>query len=98
MTPHRGLDVRAASIHVRTPHCGLRSASQLGGEVFERQLLLRLPDYGVFPHIGLPVSRSLETVPAGWDVELLRPGRGLRWYVAPAAFFPYSLRQLRGRK
>ena len=86
------------TIHVLTPHCGLRSASQLGGEVFERQVLLRLPGYGVVPHIGLPSSRALESVPPGWDVQVLRPGRGLRWYVAPAAFFPYALRQLRGRR
>jgi len=96
-TPQAG-QAETDALHVLMPHCGLRSGSQLGGEVFERQLLLRLPDYGVFPHIGLPSSRGLETVPAGWDVDLLRPGRGLRWYLAPAAFLPYSLRQLRGGK
>ena len=93
-----GRRATAAQIHVLTPHCGLRSNSQLGGEVFERQLLLRLPEYGVLPHIGLPASRAPESVPEGWEVELLHPGRGLRWYVAPAAFFPYSLRQLRGQR
>ena len=87
-----------APIHVLTPHCGLRRGSQLGGEVYERQLLDRLPEYGVIPHVGLPASRSLETAQPAWKVEVLRPGRGLRWYVAPAAFFPYALRTLRGER
>jgi len=38
-------------------------------EVFERELLTRLPAHGVVPHIGLPVSRAPESVPEGWDVE-----------------------------
>lgn len=82
-------------IHVLVPHCGLREGSQLGGEVFERELLLRLPAYGVRPHIGLPASRALGAVPEGWDVELLRPGRGLRWYLAPLAFLPFARRSMR---
>jgi glycosyltransferase involved in cell wall biosynthesis len=82
-------------IRVLTPHCGLRAGSQLGGEVFERELLLRLPAHGVRPHIGLPASRSLEQVPEGWEVELLRPGRGLRWYFAPLAFLPFARRSMR---
>jgi glycosyltransferase involved in cell wall biosynthesis len=85
-------------IHVLTPHCGLRNGSQLGGEVYERHLLRRLPQYGVIPHVGLPASRPLETAPPRWKVDVLRPGRGLRWYVAPAAFFPYALRELRNER
>jgi glycosyltransferase involved in cell wall biosynthesis len=82
-------------ISALVPHCGLRPDSPLGGEVFERQLLERLPDHGVFPIVGLPRSRRIDDLPEGWRVHELRPGRGLRWYLAPTAFFPFAVGQLR---
>jgi glycosyltransferase involved in cell wall biosynthesis len=82
---------------VVSPHCGLRRGSILGGEVYERELLERLPDHGVELEIGLPRSRPDSRPPSGWHVTLLRPSRGLRWWVAPAAFVPYVVRMLRTR-
>lgn len=79
---------------VASPHCGLRLDSRLGGEVYERRLLELLPDLGWACRIGLPRSRAVEPRP-GWTVDLLRPGRGLRWYVAPTAFVPWLVRLLR---
>jgi glycosyltransferase involved in cell wall biosynthesis len=50
--------------------------------------------HGVEIEIGLPRSRRTNERP-GWRVTLLRPSRGLRWYVAPFAFVPYTVRVLR---
>lgn len=86
------------ALTVLTPHCGLRPESPLGGEVYERRLLELLPRFGVIPIIGLPASRSLGAVPEGWEVTYVHPGRWLRWYVAPLAFVPFSVRQLRRRR
>ena len=80
---------------VASPHCGLRLDSRLGGEIYERRLLELLPAMGWTCRIGLPRNRAVEPR-AGWGVDLLRPGRGLRWYVAPAAFVPWLVRLLRG--
>jgi glycosyltransferase involved in cell wall biosynthesis len=80
---------------VASPHCGVAPNSALGGEVFERMLLTRLPRYGIALEIGLPASRALSDVPEGWRLSLLHPGKGLRWYVAPLAFVPYTVRLLR---
>lgn len=79
---------------VASPHCGLRLDSRLGGEIYERRLLELLPALGWTCRIGLPRSRAVEPL-AGWTVDLLRPGRGLRWYVAPTAFVPWLVRLLR---
>lgn len=84
-----------ASLTVVSPHCGLRPRSTLGGEVYERELLLRLGEHGVRLLIGLPGSRPADPAPPSWDVSLLRPPRGLRWYVAPLAFVPFTVRRLR---
>jgi glycosyltransferase involved in cell wall biosynthesis len=82
---------------VVSPHCGLRTDSTLGGEIFERALLERLPDHGVELELGLPRSRPLAEPRTGWNVTLLRPARGLRWWIAPLAFVPYVVRMLRAR-
>jgi glycosyltransferase involved in cell wall biosynthesis len=86
---------KPVAVRVGGPHCGLAPVSALGGEVFERMLLSRLPDYGVHLEIGLPASRRLAEIPSGWNVKLIHPGRWLRWYIAPLAFVPYTLRLLR---
>jgi glycosyltransferase involved in cell wall biosynthesis len=80
---------------VVSPHVGLRPDSALGGEVYERALLTRLPDYGIELELGLPRSLAPADPVEGWHVTLLRPPRGLRWYIAPAAFVPFAVRQLR---
>ncbi len=82
---------------VGSPHCGLRPDSVLGGEVYERMLLSRLPDHGVEIEIGLPGGRAVPERP-GWTVTRLRPARGLRWWVAPLAFVPYTVGLLRRRR
>lgn len=70
-------------------------ASRLGGEVYERRLLEALPAQGVELHIGLPASQDAGPAPAGWTIQPIHPGRWLRWYVAPLAFVPYTVRRLR---
>jgi glycosyltransferase involved in cell wall biosynthesis len=80
---------------VVSPHVGLRSQSVLGGEVYERALLTRLPRYGIQLELGLPRSLAPPDPMEGWHITLLRPSRGLRWYIAPSAFVPFTIRQLR---
>jgi glycosyltransferase involved in cell wall biosynthesis len=82
-------------IDVGGPHCGLRSDSALGGEVYERALLPALSEHGVRIKIGLPMGRALDSELPGVEATLLRPGRGLHWSIAPLAFVPYILRLLR---
>jgi glycosyltransferase involved in cell wall biosynthesis len=77
------------------PHCGLRSDSILGGEIYERRLIAALALHGVRVKVGLPRSRPLDKPLAGAEATLLRPGRGLRWPIAPLAFVPYTVRLLR---
>ncbi len=89
------MDRDGRPLRIGGPHCGVARDSDLGGEVFERMLLTRLPSHGVELEIGLPASRKLSETPPGWNVTLLHPGRGLRWYAAPLAFVPYTLRLLR---
>jgi glycosyltransferase involved in cell wall biosynthesis len=95
-------DAPSGPIRVLSPHCGVRpdthiAAAASGGERYERMLLTRLPDYGIELELGLPRSRSLraDEIPAGWRVTALPPG--LRWYVAPLAFVPYTASVLRRR-
>jgi glycosyltransferase involved in cell wall biosynthesis len=73
------------------PHCGLRSTSILGGEIYERNLLASLARHGVRIKVGLPRARPLDSPLPGTEVTLVRPGRGLRWPFAPLAFIPYTL-------
>lgn len=82
-------------IRVGSPHTGVRPESLLGGEVYERMLLRALPAHGVRVLLGFPRGRRPSEVHPDWELSLLRPSRGLRWYVAPAAFVPYTVRLLR---
>jgi glycosyltransferase involved in cell wall biosynthesis len=88
----------SSPIVVAGPHCGLRQDSNLGGEIYERALLERLPRYGVKLELGLPASRPVVDPPEGWEVALLRPTRGQRWYFAPLTFVPYVTRVLREKR
>lgn len=76
----------------------LRSDSDIGGEVYERMLLERLPDHGVELVLGLPRNHCARPSPAGWKVDELRHELGLHWLRAPLAFTPYVIRLLRGRR
>ena len=79
------------------PHYyGLRADSTIGGEVYERELLARLPAHGIDLELGLPRDHAVAQPPPGWRVTVLRHRVGLHWVVAPAAFGPYVLRLLRG--
>jgi glycosyltransferase involved in cell wall biosynthesis len=74
----------------------LRPDSTVGGEVYERMLLERLPAHGIDLELGLPRDHA---APApGWRVTTLRHRLGLHWVAAPAVFTPYVLRLLRGRR
>jgi glycosyltransferase involved in cell wall biosynthesis len=63
--------------------------------MYERMLLAALPRYGVSLVLGLPPARGPKEVVPGWEIRRVWPARGLRWYVAPAAFVPFTLGLLR---
>ena len=78
------------------PHFyGLRADSTIGGEVYERELLARLPAHGIDLEIGLPRDHAITEPPTGWRITVLRHRVGLHWVVAPAVFTPYVMRLLR---
>jgi glycosyltransferase involved in cell wall biosynthesis len=74
----------------------LRPDSTVGGEVYERELLARLPAHGIDVALGLPRDHAVAEPPPGWRVTVLRHRLGLHWVAAPAAFTPYVLRLLHG--
>jgi glycosyltransferase involved in cell wall biosynthesis len=74
---------------------GLGSASDIGGERYERELVRRLPAHGIQVLIGLPLGNRLESTPGVHAVVLRRPA-GLHWVLAPLVFVPWvALRLLR---
>lgn len=73
----------------------LGAESDIGGEIYERMLLERLPAHGVDLVIGLPRDQLVVSPPEGWHVDVLRHGRGLHWTRAPLVFVPYVLGLLR---
>lgn len=83
--------LRAGGPHYYT----LRPDSNIGGEVYERMLLGRLPAHGVEPVLGLPRDHRVEPVPDGWQVDVLRHQLGLHWTRAPLSFTPYAVGLLR---
>ena len=87
----------------------LRPDSTVGGEVYERELLTRLPDHGIDLELGLPRDHAwgpdLATPgdpaagrgdPPRVRVTVLRHRLGLHWVLAPLVFTPYVVRLLRG--
>ena len=74
----------------------LRPDSTVGGEVYERELLARLPEHGVDLELGLPRDHVFEG--SGARITVLRHRLGLHWILAPFAFTPYVIRLLRGRR
>jgi glycosyltransferase involved in cell wall biosynthesis len=68
----------------------------VGSEVYERELLARLPEHGIDLELGLPRDHAVAEPPPGWGVTVLRHRVGLHWVVAPVVFAPYVLRLLRG--
>jgi glycosyltransferase involved in cell wall biosynthesis len=74
----------------------LRADSTVGGEVYERELLTRLPAHGVDVALGLPRDHAVAQPPPGWRITVLRHRLGLHWVAAPAVFTPYVMRLLHG--
>ena len=74
----------------------LRPDSTVGGEVYERMLLERLPAHGIDVELGLPRDHRVAAPPAGWRITVLRHRLGLHWLAAPLVFTPYAMR-LAGR-
>jgi len=75
---------------------GLAPDSNIGGEVYERNLLLRLPARGIVPVLGVPRDIELVDPPPTWRVDHL--GGSPHWATAPARFTPYVLSLLRTRR
>jgi glycosyltransferase involved in cell wall biosynthesis len=79
----------------------LRPDSTIGGEVYERELLARLPAHGIDLELGLPPDhrvgseRRLGTPPEGLRITVLRARRP-HWVIAPVVYAPYVFRLLRG--
>jgi glycosyltransferase involved in cell wall biosynthesis len=73
----------------------LRPDSTVGGEVYERELLARLPAQGIELALGLPRDHAVADPPPGWRITVLRHRLGLHWVAAPAVFAPYVVRLLR---
>ena len=73
----------------------LRPDSTVGGEVYERMLLERLPGHGIDLELGLPRDHAVDEPPPGWRITVLRHRLGLHWVRAPLVFCPYVLRLLR---
>ncbi len=73
----------------------LRADSTVGGEVYERMLLERLPAHGIDLELGLPRDHRVATPPDGWRITVLRHRLGLHWVLAPLVFTPYAMRLAR---
>jgi glycosyltransferase involved in cell wall biosynthesis len=69
---------------------GLAAGSDIGGELYERELVRRLPRHGVRVLIGMPPGHGLEPAPGLRPVRLPRPP-GLHWSWAPLVFVPWTL-------
>ena len=74
----------------------LRPDSTVGGEVYERMLLERLPAHGIDLELGLPRDHAVTAPVEGWRIRVLRHRLGLHWVRAPLVFTPYVVR-LAGR-
>lgn len=77
---------------------GLRADSDIGGEVYERRLIERLPSHGVSVVVGLPRTHDAAELPSGVEVEVLAHDDRLHWLLAPRVFVPYVARLLRRRR
>lgn len=83
-------------LRVIGPHVyGLREDSNIGGEVYERQLLERLPDHGIALRLGLPRDHAVSAPPRDWELDVLRYRVGMHWTRAPLTLAPYVARLLR---
>ena len=79
-------------------HYRLRPDSDVGGEVYERMLLERLPAHGIDLVLGLPRDHCADNPPPGWHVDVLRHRLARHWLSAPLVFTPYVMRLLLARR
>jgi glycosyltransferase involved in cell wall biosynthesis len=75
----------------------LGAGSDIGGELYERELVSRLPAHGVRLVIGMPSGHGLRALPGLRPVVLPRPAN-LHWSWAPLVFVPWSLALVLGRR
>src|SRR5437764_307249 len=88
-----------AALRAGGPHYyRLAADSDVGGEVYERELLRRLPGHGVKLVLGLPRDHRVSDPPAGWEIDVLPHHLGLHWLRAPFVFAPFTMRLLRERR
>ncbi len=76
----------------------LAADSNVGGEVYERELLRRLPAHNVKLRLGLPADHLVRESPPGWEIDVLAHARGLHWLRAPLSFTPYVASLVRTRR
>jgi glycosyltransferase involved in cell wall biosynthesis len=76
----------------------LSPESDVGGEVYERELLRRLPEHDVELRLGLPGDHLVASTPPGWTIDVLPYRRGLHWVRAPLVYTPYALGLVRRRQ
>ncbi|HLI59520.1 MAG TPA: glycosyltransferase [Solirubrobacteraceae bacterium] len=76
---------------------GLAAGTDVGGELYERELVRRLPAHGVRVLIGMPPDHGLEPTPGVRAVALPRPA-SLHWTWAPLVFVPWALALVLGRR
>lgn len=69
-------------------HYPLRPDSVVGGEIYERELLRRLPAHGVELEIGLPRAPD-GPLPTGWNVSVVHGARHVHWALAPLVYVPW---------
>jgi glycosyltransferase involved in cell wall biosynthesis len=90
---------RSARLVAGGPHYyTLRPDSAVGGEVYERMLLERLPKHGVDLVLGLPRDHQVWSAPFTAEVDELRHRLGVHWTRAPLIFLPYVMRLLYTRR
>ncbi len=68
---------------------GLHAQSEIGGELYERELVRRLPAHGVREIIGLPAGHGLGVTP-GVSVVGLPPGATRHWTLAPLGLIAWA--------
>jgi glycosyltransferase involved in cell wall biosynthesis len=68
----------------------LAPGTDIGGELYERELVRRLPAHGVRVVIGMPADHGLGPAPGLGAVVLPRPA-SLHWTWAPLLFVPWTL-------
>lgn len=91
--------IRAPRLTAGGPHYyPLRPDSVIGGEVYERMVLERLPRHGIDLVLGLPRDHGAEDAPPQYQVDELGHRLGLHWVRAPLTFTPYVVRLLRARR